>query len=48
MDFITEASIIPMAEMVIATKNIIPSTLKNIIKVMGIFRSGLKSNIIEP
>jgi hypothetical protein len=48
MDFITDASIIPMVEIVIATKNMIPRTLKNIKKVMGILRSGLKSNIIEP
>jgi hypothetical protein len=48
MDFITEASTIPIAEMAIATRNIIPNTLKNITKVIGILSRGLKSSIIAP
>jgi len=48
IDFITEARTIPMVAMVIATRNIIPITLKNIAKVMGILSRGPNSSIIVP
>ncbi|HEY4662213.1 MAG TPA: hypothetical protein VIH07_00895 [Candidatus Humimicrobiaceae bacterium] len=39
---------IPIAEMVIATRNMMASTLKNIANVMGMLSRGLKSSIMAP